>query len=145
MAGLVAGLVAGMSLRPPPAAPADTAGTAAPAPGFRPGDNRDYVRLNNQFVVPVLTGGRISAYAILSISLETMPGSGEAVYSREARLRDGFLRVLFDHANSGGFSGNFTDAARMQVLRAGLREAAQAVLGATVTDVLIIDLVRQDS
>lgn len=137
--GLAAGLAAGLALRPAPA-PTDTAAGGE----FRPGENRDYVRLNNQFVVPVLTGGDVSAFVILSISLETLPGNTEAVYSREARLRDGFLRVFFDHANAGGFSGNFTDAARMQVLRSGLREVAQGVLGPAVTDVLIIDLVRQD-
>ncbi len=153
LAGLLAGGATGWALRPPPPPPegvdsplADAAATPAEAdtPRTRPEDLRDYARLNNQFVVPVLTAGQVEAFVILALSLEVMPGSTQAVYSREARLRDAFLRVLFEHANAGGFQGNFTDSARMATLRAALREAAQGVLGRAVTDVLIVDMVRQD-
>jgi hypothetical protein len=105
----------------------------------------DYVRLNNQFIVPVLEEGRVSATVVLSLSLEVPPGGTEAVYAREPRLRDAFLQVLFDHANAGGFRGVFTDGANLVVLRGALKEAARKVMGDDVTDVLISDLVRQDA
>jgi hypothetical protein len=104
----------------------------------------DYVKLNNQFVVPVVEGGRVAAMVILSLSLEVAPGSSEAVYAREPKLRDVFLQVLFDHANAGGFRGTFTDGANLVLLREALQESAASVLGAMVTDVLISDIVRQD-
>ncbi len=63
----------------------------------------------------------------------------------EPKLRDVFLRVLFDHANAGGFSGSFTKTTRMNTLRMGLLEAAQKALGPVVSDVLIVDVVRQDA
>jgi flagellar protein FliL len=105
----------------------------------------DYVRLNNQFIVPVVEDGRVSATVVLSLSLEVPAGGTEAVYAREPRLRDAFLRVLFDHANAGGFRGVFTDGANLVILRQALKEAARKVMGDEVMDVLISDLVRQDA
>jgi hypothetical protein len=52
---------------------------------------------------------------------------------------------MFDHANAGGFMGTFTDGSNMILLREALGEVAQSILGPDVTDVLIVDIVRQDS
>ena len=142
------GMAAGKFLRPPPEVAegedghgAEETHAAEPDPESMP----EYVKLNNQFVVPVLQEGRIRSLVILSLSLEVAPGTTEQVYAREPKLRDGFLRILFDHANTGGFSGTFTDGANLVMLRAALLESAQRVIGQTVTDVLISDMARQDS
>jgi flagellar protein FliL len=140
--GLGVGIGAGLFLRPAPAEEEMAEEMAAPE---EPEVPPEYVKLNNQFVIPVLVEGRIDAMVILSINLEVTAGSTEAVFSREPRLRDGFLQVLFDHANTGGFRGSFTDGANMVNLRAALKEVATAVLGDMVLDVLIVDIGRQDS
>ena len=152
--GLGAGVGAGFALRPAPpaeaaseepapeAAIAAEGGKAAPAD---PAEAPEYAKLNNQFVVPVMKGGRVVSMVVLSLSIEIPPGAAEAVYAREPKLRDSFLRVLFDHANAGGFDGSFTDGDTMVLLRRALQEAARAVLGDTARDVLITDIVRQDS
>ena len=101
--------------------------------------------MNNQFVVPGVDGGRVAAMVVLSVSIEVEAGNTEAVYQREPKLRDVFLQVLFDHANTGGFSGSFTDGANLIVLRTSLKEAAVLVMGSAVRDVLITDIARQDS
>lgn len=105
----------------------------------------DYVKLNNQFVVPVVENGRVSALVVLSLSLEVEAGGSAAVYEREPKLRDAFLRVLFDHANAGGFRGSFTDTANLATLRVALREAGQSIMGEVVSNVLIVDMMRQDA
>jgi flagellar protein FliL len=138
--GLGAGAGAGIALRPAPPEMTETR-TVAPAEPVTP---PEYVRLSNQFVVPVVEGGRVAAMVILSLSLEVLPGSTEGVFAREPKLRDAFLQVLFDHANAGGFRGSFTDGSNLVILRQALREAAARVLGDMVTDVLIADIVRQD-
>lgn len=156
--GLAAGGGAGFLLRPPPketveinpcgdaAAPAEDAHRAAEAETDPDAPSaHEYVKLNNQFVVPVVEDGEVSALVILSISLEVATGSTEQVYAREPKLRDSFLQVLFDHANAGGFRGAFTQSNNMDVLRSGLLEIARKVMGATVSDVLIVDIVRQDT
>lgn len=113
--------------------------------GAPAGLKTEYVRLNNQFVVPVVKGERVQALVVLSISLETTAGTKPQVFEREPRLRDAMLQILFDHANAGGFERDYTRAERMHVLRQALFEQATMVLGAIVHDVLITDIVRQDA
>ncbi|MEM9550337.1 MAG: flagellar basal body-associated FliL family protein [Pseudomonadota bacterium] len=104
----------------------------------------EYVKLNNQFVVPILQADKVAGMVVMSLSLEVPPGSSESIYSREPKLRDAILRVLFDHANIGGFSGAFTNSNNLDVLRIALREAATQTLSKQVYDVLILDIARQD-
>ena len=160
--GLGAGIGAGMVLRPTPVVAAgdtsvaDTAAeahspsaaAANPAQETPVVDEKgvplfDYVKLNNQFVVPVVQEGNVDALVVMSLSLEVAVGHSDQVHALEPKLRDAFLRVLFDHANSGGFAADFTDTTSMVVVRDALRETAVKILGALVTDVLITDLIRQ--
>lgn len=127
-----------------PEAEAEAGAAAETGEGGTPG-LPEYVKLSNQFVVPVVEDGRVAAMVILSLTLEVAPGSTEGVYAREPRLRDAFLQVLFDHANAGGFRGSFTDGANLVLLRRALTETAQRLLPGTASDVLIADIVRQDS
>lgn len=146
--GLGAGVGGGMVLRPAAEHPADPAAEAAPAEGEAEADPEnapEYVKLNNQFVVPVLEDGRVVSMVIMALSLEVAKDSSESVYSREPKLRDAFLQVMFDHANAGGFKGSFTDGSNLILLRKALLEAAQSTLGDSVKDVLISEIARQDT
>ncbi|MBB97804.1 MAG: flagellar basal body-associated protein FliL [Rhodobacteraceae bacterium] len=123
----------------PPAKPASSSGEEgeeANAPEF--------VKLNNQFVVPVVAAGKVEALVVLTLSLETMQGLRETIYNREPKLRDAFLQVLFDHSNMGGFQGAFTRSNNLDILRSALLEVAQNEFGYDVYNVLIIDIARQD-
>ena len=104
-----------------------------------------YVKLNNQFVIPVVNEGRVSALVVMALNIELNSGGPELVYKFEPKLRDAFLRVLFDHANTGGFDGNFTSSRNMGQLRKALFESAQNILGPAISDVLVVDIVRQDT
>jgi flagellar protein FliL len=159
--GLGGGIGAGVFLRPPPEpdehaeteegehaeGEAKEAGAeeGEPEEGGAEEGGPEYVKMNNQFIVPVVEKGRVAAMVVLSLSIEVEPGNTEAVYQREPKLRDVFLQVLFDHANVGGFSGSFTDGSNLVVLRTSLRESAVEVLGDALRDVLITDIARQDS
>lgn len=105
----------------------------------------DFVKLNNQFIVPVLKDGRVAAMVVLSLTLETAPGKKEDVYALEPKIRDGFLQVMFDFANAGGFDGTFTSSRALGHLRDALKETALGILGNTVIDVLVTDIARQDN
>jgi flagellar protein FliL len=162
--GLLAGGGAGLMLRPAadevvPNPCGDTGGTSGAEAGHgepkaSAGDGhgedgeasvKEYVKLNNQFIVPVVDKGEVNALVILSISLEVPAGATQSVYQVEPRLRDSFLKVLFDHANAGGFDGAFTNSNNMEILHVALNEAAAKVLKDMVSDVLITDIVRQDN
>lgn len=150
LVGLGGGVGAGIALRPAPSVeePATADGSEAPVEeSTAEGEGAappEYVKLNNQFVVPVLENGRVMSMVIMSLNLEVSPGTNEQVYAREPKLRDAFLQVMFDHANSGGFNGSFTDGSNLILLRRALLESAQSAVGSIVTDVLISDIVRQD-
>lgn len=149
------GVGAGMALRPAPEMsekvmddPAQMAKEPEKAEPFgpeNPAPEMDYVKLNNQFVVPIVKDRVVVALIVLALSLEVPDGNAEAVFRREPKLRDSFLQVLFDHANIGGFDGSFTEANNLAVLRSGLREAGQKEMGADIIhDVLILEIARQD-
>jgi len=149
IAGTAAGAGAGFFLTETPqqedtAACADPETMAAPVP-IDVSTEREYAKLNNQFIVPIVTEGRVDALVVLSLNLEVTTGSRTAIFAAEPKLRDRFLQVMFDHANTGGFSGNFTSGTNMRLLRDDLLRAAQEVSGDRVTDVLVIDIVRQDT
>ena len=133
--GLGVGIGAGVFLRHAPEEPTEEEPKVPP----------EYVKLNNQFVVPVVEAGQVAALVVVSLSLEVTAGSTETVFAREPKLRDVFLQVMFDHANAGGFRGSFTDGSNLVVLRQALKEVAMQVLGEMVSDVLIVDIARQDS
>jgi len=139
---LAAGSAAGVFLRPPESAEAPDAEAEAPDAGAEA--PRDYLKLNNQFIVPVVEDGRVAALVVLALGLEIEAGQSETVFAREPKLQDTFLQVLFDHANAGGFRGSFTDAGNLVFLRKALLEQAIAVLGPVVSDVLITEIARQD-
>jgi len=104
----------------------------------------DYVKLNNQFIVPVVDNEHISSLIVMSLNLEVALGRAETVYAVEPKLRNIFLQVMFDHANMGGFDGAFTSSNKMDLLRNALLESARKAIGNDINDVLIIDVVRQD-
>lgn len=104
----------------------------------------EYMKLTKQFVVPVVESDRIAALVTMSLSLEITPGMTEAFYAQEPKLRDGFLQVMFDHANTGGFDGAFTQSDNLMVLRKALLETARRDLGDDVSQVLIMSVTRQD-
>jgi hypothetical protein len=149
LVGCGAGAAAGILLRPAAPAAEDAAADAPDKAEAHAEDAEEpqleYVKLNNQFVVPVMSDGRVSSLVVVSLSLEVTPGQVERVYEMEPKLRDGMLQVLFDHANSGGFNGSFTDGANLVLLRKALLEAALRIFGKDVTDVLIVDILRQDT
>ena len=146
--GLGAGLGAALMLRPAPEAaePADDAAEAEQAETeAAPTGNTEFVRLNNQFVVPIVHRGSVRSLIVMALTVEVDTGQAQAVFQQEPRLRDAFLRVMFAHANAGGFDGSFTDAAAMAPLRMALSEAARQIMGSSAHDVLIVDITRQDA
>ncbi len=142
--GLGSGMGVGLYLHPSSEAAGEVVAAADHAPES-PTAPPDYVKLNNEFIVPIIEGGRVASMVVLSLSLEVSAGRTEEIYMREPKLRDAFLQVLFDHANTGGFRGSFTDGSNLVLLRRALREKAVSVVGEGVTDVLITDIARQDS
>lgn len=128
------------------AQPKDSHASAAhdDAHGAVPGGN-EYVKMSKPFVVPLVGNDRITGLATVTLSLEVKGGFSENFFTKEPKLRDGFLRVLFDHANIGGFDGAFTRPGALDPLRVALLESARMAFDDQIVEVLIVDIARQDS
>lgn len=170
--GLGVGVGAGLALRPAPEE-AHAAGCVAPqeapegeaaeaqaecapaeADPLAPDEGRDrkpatelaYVPMSKPFVVPVFRDEKVVAMVVMSLSVETETEAAQVVEAVEPRLRDSFLKVMFRHANSGGFDGSFTTGRKIEDLKSALLGAARAVMPETpVEEVLITEIARQDS
>jgi len=139
--GMAGGIGAGLWLRPLPD-PVDMAEQDLPLPDISQLDVTLY-DMKNQFMVPLLDGDRIVSVIVMSLTLEVAGAQQDAVLHNEPRLRDRFLQVMFDHANSGGFDGMFTSNNNMTLLRQALLETGQNLLGReAVVGVLITDILR---
>lgn len=148
--GIGAGVGAGLAMRPganeteqaAPGAETGSGGAERPSPDAT--GNRDYVKLNDQFIVPIIHDTQLDSMMIVSLGLEIDEGTRENIYAIEPKLRDILLQVMFDHANMGGFNGVFTQADTLDVLRRALTDAARQITGPVLHKVLIRDIARQD-
>jgi hypothetical protein len=160
--GLGAGLGAGLMLKPPAEVAeaavcgegaADCEAVAAADP-FRAThaevvlseEEITYVPLARPVVVPVFDGEKVVAMVVVSLSVETSIEGAHVIEAVQPRLRDGLLKALFRHANSGGFDGSFTSGQKMDDLRLALLQAAREVMAeAPVGGVLITEIARQET
>lgn len=104
----------------------------------------EYLKLNNQFLVPLVHDNVLTGMIALTMSLELAPGHMDVVYAQEPKIRDAFLQVLFDHANMGGFVGQFTKSSNLESLKRQLYDVGRKISGDSVQGVLITDIARQD-
>ncbi len=126
----------------PEAAPVAEGG-AATATAQEGASGPEYVALQRQMIVPIVDEEQVISLVVLSLSIEVEAGFSAEVYDREPKLRDAFLQVLFRHANTGGFSGDFTSGEKMADLRRALNSAAAQALGPIAIQVLVTDIMRQ--
>lgn len=103
-----------------------------------------YIKMPSQFVIPVVEDGDVRSMVVMSISLESTEYARADVLLHAPKLRDAFLRVMFEHASLGWFNGDFTASQPMGILRTALMEKAHAIVGPSVKGILILDIARQD-
>ena len=148
LASVSGGAVLGAMLAAPPhgSGAADAAASAAEPeaePG-QPGEPASYVKLGRQLIVPVVEGGRTRALMLFEIALDVPAEHHDSVFQTEPRLRDAFLRELFEMSYAGAFLGTYTSDRVMTELREKLLAAARLHVGERVSDVLVLDALRQE-
>ena len=107
-------------------------------------DASQYITLDRQFIVPIVSDDKVTAMMVLSLNLEVAPGKMESAFRNEPKLRDALLRALFEHAYTGGFNGDFTAERTVRELRKNLLAAGRGVIGPDLRSVLIADMIRQE-
>ncbi|MDA5557437.1 flagellar basal body-associated protein FliL [Shimia sp. MMG029] len=160
LVGVGAGVGAGIALRPAPEPPVMDAEMAEgaehsdehamkkepkkedKAEGVPTG--REYVELVDQFIIPVVNDSSVTSLILITLTLEVDAGTTESVFQAEPRIRGALLQAMFDHANIGGFNGAFTNSSKLEPLRQTFVDVAQSVYGDEISDVLIVQITRQD-
>lgn len=109
-----------------------------------PPEGREYVTIGKQMIIPVVEGGETKALMLFELALDVPAGTSESFFSVEPRIRDAFLRVLFEMSYTGAFLSTYTDDRVVTELRQNLLAEARHQLGKSVADVLILDMIRQE-
>ena len=106
--------------------------------------DREYVRIGRQIIIPVVNKGETQALMLFDLAIAVPRIMAERTQAAEPRLRDAFLRVLFEMSYTGAFSSTYTDERVVDELRGKLRAAARRLVGDAVDEVLILDIMRQE-
>lgn len=121
------------------------AAAAAPPPVEEQSEGEaDFAPLPSQFVIPLTEEGRVRGMVAVNLAVRLLPDKIDTFEDQEPRLRDVYIDVLFRHASSGGFDGDFTSGQAMVDLRSALDRATRERLGDIADRVLITNLARQD-
>ncbi len=107
-------------------------------------DEISYLKFKRQFVVPVMTHGKIDALVIMNLNLELNENAPENAYSLEPKLRDAITRELLALSNAGVFGENLTSSESYETVRSTLLSACEAILPKGIKDILILDIARQE-
>lgn len=147
--GIAGGGALGMMLKPMPAMEGKAADAPKMAEKEMAAEAADeapptFVTVARQMIVPVVEQGETRALMLFEIALDVPEEHRELVLEREPRLRDAFLRELFEMSYTGAFLDTYTSDRVMEDLRGKLLAAARVHLGDRVSDVLILDALRQE-
>lgn len=144
--GIAGGMTAGVFLKPAEQTDAEAAAVAAEAEkeAELAAAPRSFVKIGRQTIVPVVEEGETRALMMFELGVDVPAGQIDQVHEMEPRLRDAFLRELFQMSYTGAFLTNFTDDRIIEELRRNLTGAARKHLGHDHADVLILDVMRQE-
>lgn len=97
-----------------------------------------------QFVIPVMDHDRVEAVLLMSIGVQTTDADRPVIVHLEPKLRAGFLSALFDRSSMGALSGDFTSPEWRNGVRDSLAAEARQISGGRISDVLLLEINRQD-
>jgi len=140
--GIAAGGALGFVLKP--SAGAATAGREAQAPDPHAGAEPQYVKFGRKLVVPVVEGATTRALMVIDLGIDVPAPLSDRVHAMEPRLRDAFMRVLFQMSADAASTETYIDARILEELRVALLAAAREHAGSAVRDVLILDMIRKE-
>ena len=142
--GIVGGAGAGVFLKPTQHSAQDQQGERQVEDDPSEVTERSFVKIGRQTIVPVVQEGETRALMLFELAVDVPATKVDEVHSMEPRLRDAFLRELFQMSYTGAFLTNFTEERVIEELRRNLTSAARTYLGHNNADVLILDIMRQE-
>ena len=106
--GVVGGAGVGMFLKPTPEYAKNNQADTQVEEEVEEGAERSFVKIGRQTIVPVVEEGETRALMLFELAVDVPATKVDEVHSMEPRLRDAFLRELFQMSYTGAFLTNFT-------------------------------------
>lgn len=103
-----------------------------------------YYKFTREFVVPIISNGRVSSLVILNLNLEADASMERKLYDMEPKLRDNIMTTLITLSNDGATFESMTSVKNYESIRSTVLQNLASVVKDGITNVLIVDLAKQD-
>ena len=103
-----------------------------------------YYKFTREFVVPIIRNGRVSSLVILNLNLEADASMERKLYDMEPKLRDNIMTTLITLSNDGTTFESMTSVKNYESIRSLVLQNLGSVVKEGITNVLIVDLAKQD-
>ncbi len=103
-----------------------------------------YFKFSREFVVPVVSQGRVTSLVILNLNLEADANMSQKLFEMEPKLRDNIMTTLITISNDGKTFESMTDVENYESIRSMVMMNLKSVMSTGVHNVLIVDLAKQD-
>ncbi len=103
-----------------------------------------YFKFSREFVVPVVSQGRVTALVILNLNLEADADMSQKLFEMEPKLRDNIMTTLITISNDGKTFESMTDLENYESIRSMVMMNLKSVMATGIHNVLIVDLAKQD-
>ena len=103
-----------------------------------------YHKFSREFVVPMIENGKVVSLVILNINLEVDPAYSGQVFSMEPAIRDNIMTTLINISNDGRTFETLTDIESYESMRALVLMNVKKVMPNGISNILILDMARQD-
>jgi flagellar basal body-associated protein FliL len=103
-----------------------------------------YYKFSREFVVPVIRNNHVNSLVILHLSLEADSSISQKLFEMEPKLRDNIMTTLITISNDGRTFENLTDVESYESMRSLILMNLKTVVPSGISNVLIMDMARQD-
>jgi flagellar protein FliL len=103
-----------------------------------------YFKFTREFVVPVVSQGRVTSLVILNLNLEADENMSQKLFEMEPKLRDNIMTTLITISNDGKTFESMTDVENYESIRSMVMMNLKSVMATGIHNVLIVDLAKQD-
>lgn len=103
-----------------------------------------YFKFSREFVVPVVSQGRVTSLVIINLNLEADADMSQKLFEMEPKLRDNIMTTLITISNDGKTFESMTDVENYESIRSMVMMNLKSVMSTGIHNVLIVDLAKQD-
>lgn len=103
-----------------------------------------YFKFTREFVVPIIRNGRVHSLVILNLNLEADGEIASDLQGKEPKLRDNIMTSLITLSNDGTTFESVTSVENYELIRSTVLANLKSVVSTGISNVLIVDMAKQD-